>query len=104
MRMYTIFDLIDAFEAKREDEKKRQRTVHIDPEDREKVLDMFSELDQPLNSLKQTTRKDADGAENIVLELGFVSTGERYGEIKARLEMAGFMNKGKAKEVETESK
>jgi hypothetical protein len=100
-RFYTIFDLVNEFKAGQEEETKLQRTIYIELDDRDATLDLLlDKVHQPLNCLKDTTILDADGkTEHPVLEIGFMATGERYGEIKAKLEMAGLLNNGKATEV-----
>lgn len=103
-KIYTIFDLFNEFKAEQEEETKRQRTIYVELGDRNAVLGLMDKLDQPLNCLKNAAIMDADGkTEHAVLEIGFLATGERYGEIKARLEMAGLTGSGKA-EVKKDNK
>ena len=102
-KIYTIFDALETFKAEQEDEVKRQRYVFVDPEDMaETVNTLLNKLNQPMNLVTNTTTPDAEDKEkeHPVIKIGFMSTGERYGEIKAKLEYAGLINKGTVKEVE----
>lgn len=97
--MKTIFDLMKEFNYEEED--KKQRYVHVDPENVSKALDLFlGKLDQPLNCVANTTilEPDDETKEKEVVKFGFKSTGERYGEIKAKMEFAGLLSDGKVKE------